>query len=55
MERDLVANAERVETLHAGKRCVARGPMDHIAFPEKKARKISAILPGYASDKGHLS
>jgi hypothetical protein len=53
MERHLVANAECNETIQPGKRCVARSPVDHIAFPKKKTREISAVLPGYAGDEGH--
>jgi hypothetical protein len=49
MERHLVADAECNETLQPGKRCIARGPVDDIAFPEKKARPVmpamSATLP----------
>jgi hypothetical protein len=51
MERYLVADAERNETIQPGKRCIARGPVDDIAFPKKKARKIGAVLPGYAGDE----
>jgi len=43
MERDFVADAECNETIQPGKRCVARGPVDDIAFAEKKAREISAV------------
>ena len=55
MERDLVADAERNEAVQPRKRCVARGPVDDIALAEKKAREISAVLPGYAGDEGHLA
>jgi hypothetical protein len=29
--------------------------VDDIALAEKKAREISAVLPGYAGDEGHLA
>ena len=53
MERDLVADAERNETIQPGPRCVARGPVDDITLPKKKTRKIGTVLPGYTGDKGH--
>jgi len=55
MERDLVADAKRKEAIPPGKRCIARGPVDDIAFPEKKAGEISAVLPGYTGDKRYLA
>jgi hypothetical protein len=55
MERYLVADAECNETIQPGKRCVARGPVDDITFPEKKAGEISAVLPGYTGDKRYLA
>jgi hypothetical protein len=55
MERYLVGDAERNQTIQLGKRCVARGPMNDIAFLEKKASEVSAVLTGYAGDEGHLA
>jgi hypothetical protein len=53
MKRYLVADPERDQTIEASKGCVARRPMNNIAFAEEKARKISAVLPGYPGDEGH--
>jgi hypothetical protein len=41
-KRYLVADPERDQTIEASKGCVARRPMNNIAFAEEKARKISA-------------
>ena len=37
MERYLVGDAERNQTIQPGKCCVVRSPMNHIAFLDKKA------------------
>src|SRR5436305_15280424 len=55
MKRDLVADPERRETIKPGKCCVARGAMNNIAFPQEKARKVGAVLPGYPGDEGHFA
>src|SRR5262245_28808811 len=54
MKRYLVADAKCDETVQPGERCIARGPVNDVAFPEKEAREISAVLAGYAGDEGHL-
>jgi hypothetical protein len=55
MERYLVGDAERDQTIQPGKRCVARSPMNYIGFIEKKASEVSAVLTGYAGDESHLA
>ena len=50
-----VGDAERNQTIQPGKRSVARGPMDDIAFPKQEARKISAVLPGHANYEGYFA
>src|SRR6516162_8588451 len=54
MERYLFGDAERNQTIQPGERGVARSPMNDIAFIDKKASKVSAVLTGYAGDEGHL-
>ena len=53
MKRYLVADPERNQTIESGKRCVARRPMNNVALPKEKARKISAVLPRYPGNEGH--
>jgi hypothetical protein len=55
MERYLVGDAERNQTIQPGKRGVARSPMNDIAFLKNKASEVSAVLTGYAGDEGHLA
>jgi hypothetical protein len=55
MERYLVGDVDRIQTIQPGKRGVARGPVDDIAFAEKKAREVGTVLTGYAGDEGHLA
>jgi len=45
MERYLVGDAERNQTIQPGKRGVARSPMNDITFLKKKASEVNSVLP----------
>src|SRR5215471_2832763 len=54
MELDALPNAERAQALQPGKCGIARGAVDHVAFPEQEPRQIGTILPGDADDQCDL-